>query len=99
MFSTKERAPFYICLEVFRPDEDKEEEKDQFTTIQFDSNDKRLSDPRTLKTEMSKLHDVSLNLSQSESILKTYTLGNENPSNIKKNIRLTLKNIGKSKTH
>ena len=26
MFSTKERAPFYICLEIFRPEE--EDEKD-----------------------------------------------------------------------
>jgi phosphatidylinositol 4-kinase len=27
VFSTKERSPFYICLEIFRPEDEKEEEK------------------------------------------------------------------------
>lgn len=26
VFSTKERAPFYVCFEVFRPDDEKEDE-------------------------------------------------------------------------
>lgn len=27
VFSTKERAPFYICLEIYRPEEDREQTK------------------------------------------------------------------------
>ena len=56
VFSTKQRAPFYICLEIFRPEEEKEPINPfRKTFMECCKSDIRLSDARTLKTEMSKL--------------------------------------------
>jgi phosphatidylinositol 4-kinase len=59
VFSTKERAPYYICLEIYRPEEE-EEEKNLQQAIVFEDenkqkrtfweNDVKLSEPITVES-------------------------------------------------
>jgi hypothetical protein len=51
------RAPFYICLEVYRPEDEKEQ--NPFSKVKFDcnTNDLRLSDAKTLTKELIRLSE------------------------------------------
>jgi phosphatidylinositol 4-kinase len=58
VFSTKQRAPFYICLEIFRPEEEKPVNLFAKVPFEFSRVDTRLSDPRTLRNELSRISDL-----------------------------------------
>ncbi|KRX08529.1 Protein kinase-like domain [Pseudocohnilembus persalinus] len=84
VFSTKERTPFYICLEIFRPEEENEYEllksqglqktllKDPKYKWQYD---KIVSNPRTCQSEENKIKSVIRQRKTSEGAIANKYLG------------------------